>query len=399
MLEAFAIPIRSAVLIFPFIAVGIFVPLCVLHYRRWGYVHGNRMFVLYSFLFFLLTAFFLVILPLPIVDEGFCEWYRETKTPQLIPFNFINDILEAGGGSRTNLDLRALVDNPPFFQAFFNFLLLLPMGVYLRYYFDYRMHTVIGIAFALTLVFEVTQLTGIYGIYPCPYRLFDVDDLLLNTAGSIVGYAITPLLAFLPNIHAKPKSIPRVTIMRRFVAFVTDLTLLSLFSGLIFAVSHLVLGLMGRSYPNTLAFWVEIIPTLLYFVVFPKLTRGYTFGKWLVRIRIVNMDDEPPSLLQLVQRYLILLYLVPIFEFLMLLTTTYTDNAAIVLFVTLPFLAVSLLHPIFVYGLALIRQDNRGFHDFVAGTTHQAHLIATPFMRFPLYRLFNYPHRSLTEDR
>ena len=47
------------------------------------------------------------------------------------------------------------------------------------------------------IFFEVTQLTGIFFIYPKAYRLFDVDDLLINTLGGILGFICTkPLTVF-----------------------------------------------------------------------------------------------------------------------------------------------------------------------------------------------------------
>jgi glycopeptide antibiotics resistance protein len=34
----------------------------------------------------------------------------------------------------------------------------------------------------------VAQLTGIWGLYPCAYRQFNVDDLMLNAIGVVVGF-------------------------------------------------------------------------------------------------------------------------------------------------------------------------------------------------------------------
>ena len=76
-------------------------------------------------------------------------------------------------------------------QVFYNILLTLPFGIYLRYYFNCSFKKTFFCTFLLTLFFELTQLSGLYGIYPRPYRLFDVDDLFLNTLGGIIGYAIT----------------------------------------------------------------------------------------------------------------------------------------------------------------------------------------------------------------
>ena len=48
-------------------------------------------------------------------------------------------------------------------------------------------------SFCLSLFFELTQLSGLYFIYPRPYRLFDVNDLVTNTLGGIIGFVVTPL--------------------------------------------------------------------------------------------------------------------------------------------------------------------------------------------------------------
>ena len=43
---------------------------------------------------------------------------------------------------------------------------------------------------------ELTQLSGLYGIYPRPYRLFDTSDLINNSLGTLVGFWLTPALVF-----------------------------------------------------------------------------------------------------------------------------------------------------------------------------------------------------------
>lgn len=45
-------------------------------------------------------------------------------------------------------------------------------------------------ACALTAFIETAQLTGLFGLYPCRYRSFDVDDLLLNVVGVLLGAAL-----------------------------------------------------------------------------------------------------------------------------------------------------------------------------------------------------------------
>src|SRR5690625_7064385 len=56
------------------------------------------------------------------------------------------------------------------------------------------------VGFPVSLFFEITQISGLYGIYTCPYRLFNVDDLILNTLGSVIGFLVAPtILALFPS--------------------------------------------------------------------------------------------------------------------------------------------------------------------------------------------------------
>jgi glycopeptide antibiotics resistance protein len=51
---------------------------------------------------------------------------------------------------------------------------------------------------ATSLAIELTQLIGVWGLFPCAHRLFDVDDLLLNTAGATLGSLVAlPVVAML----------------------------------------------------------------------------------------------------------------------------------------------------------------------------------------------------------
>jgi glycopeptide antibiotics resistance protein len=36
----------------------------------------------------------------------------------------------------------------------------------------------------------VAQLTGLFGLYPCAWRTFEVDDLILNIGGLMAGFAL-----------------------------------------------------------------------------------------------------------------------------------------------------------------------------------------------------------------
>ncbi len=48
----------------------------------------------------------------------------------------------------------------------------------------------LAVAVACSLSIEVTQGTGLWFIYDCAYRVFDVDDVLANTLGAALGLAL-----------------------------------------------------------------------------------------------------------------------------------------------------------------------------------------------------------------
>ena len=60
-----------------------------------------------------------------------------------------------------------------------------------------KRRNVIILTFLLSLAIELAQLTGLFFIYPGSYRLFDVDDLMLNTLG---GFAGTVLANFVSDL-------------------------------------------------------------------------------------------------------------------------------------------------------------------------------------------------------
>nr|WP_282082066.1 VanZ family protein [Bacillus cereus] len=84
-----------------------------------------------------------------------------------------------------------------------NMLLLFPLGIYLRYYFCYKILQTLLIISSISLFFEITQLTGVYGLYNCPYRLFDIDDIILNTGGGILGFYVVSIIFYNKKIIYK----------------------------------------------------------------------------------------------------------------------------------------------------------------------------------------------------
>lgn len=189
--------IKTATLIFPFIALVFTLPFLLFQYKKYGYINKIKLIVSYSLLFFFINAYFLVILPLP--EMHHVEKLRKPliEYMQLIPFTFIADILRE---TKVQLNLPStylnLLRERALLQVFFNAILLMPLGIYLRYYFKKNLIKTILITFSISLFFEITQITGLYGMYKIPYRVFDVDDLMLNTFGGIIGYLLIPKVVY-----------------------------------------------------------------------------------------------------------------------------------------------------------------------------------------------------------
>ena len=225
--------IKTAIFIFPFIAFIFTLPFILHQYHKYGSIHKLRVLIIYSFILYLITIYFLVILPLPDINSVTAP---VGDTIKLIPFSFINDFIRESSivWNDPSTYLKALTD-PCFYVVAFNILMTIPFGMYLRYYFKCSLKKVLLYSFLLSLFFEITQLTGLYYIYPYPYRLFDVDDLIQNTLGGVIGFLIMGWLDnYLPTrdkIDEESRKMGEIVSgFRRITVFFLDLFLYLLFT-------------------------------------------------------------------------------------------------------------------------------------------------------------------------
>lgn len=362
-MDPYIMPIKTAILLFPVLAFLFTLPFLVVQYRRYGNIPALRTIIIYSFIFCLISAFFLTLLPLPSRESVAAM----TSSPfQLVPFQFIHDFL-----AQTKLVLSnpstylPAIKQGVFLQPTFNLLLLLPFGIYLRYYFEKSWKKTLLFCFLLSLFFELTQLSGIYGIYPRAYRLFDVDDLILNTLGGMLGYLLTPFLVFfLP----KRKEIDRKAILsgqlvspiRRGVATLIDWTFLSIF-----------LSICDFVLPNSLAPWLRYFIVLAYFLFVSYLFHGRTLGKRLVKIKTVSNRGSPLTISELWKKYALFYAIFPLIPMLLQLTSNISHWEGhpayiYILFANLALFSISFLFLVFLglYFLhAMIKKKPILFHD------------------------------------
>jgi glycopeptide antibiotics resistance protein len=139
-------------------------PVVLLVLRRRPFVSG--VVTLYTTL-----ALAVVFLPLPGPGTP-----RLRQTIQLLPFQWMLDTARG--------DILALK------QVMLNVLLFVPLGVLAHILWRRNLRQAVLIGLGVSLMIEITQLTGNFGAAQFAYRIFDVDDLMTNTAGAAAGWIV-----------------------------------------------------------------------------------------------------------------------------------------------------------------------------------------------------------------
>ena len=212
-----------------------FVPFVALSYRRRGGLTWGRtaMWVGAAVSFWALWTYTLV--PMPDGDIYRCAGVN------LHPFAFVGEIRAAVAVSG-----RYLTD-PVVLQVLLNVLLFVPLGFFLRVLGGRGVLTAGLCGLVVSGVIETTQLTGVWGIFPCAYRVFDVDDLITNTSGALLGSVAAFVVprAFRGLEKAPDADRPRpVTRRRRVLGMVCDLLGLSLATWAVAVVVQALLVLL-----------------------------------------------------------------------------------------------------------------------------------------------------------
>lgn len=271
---SYFISIKTAIVVFPLVALVFSIPFILHQYHKYGSINFLRVLIVYSFVLCLITIYFLVILPLPNRNDVV---YKPDMI-RLIPFGFIEDIIRESSIQVNNPQtILNFLKEPCFYTVILNIIMTIPFGMYLRYYFKCNLRKTIKMSFLLSLFFELTQLTGLYFLYPYQYRVFDVDDLMMNTIGGTIGYFLIGIIdKFLPSREEIDRESFKkgevVSGLRRITVFVLDLFLymfLTTFISLFIKIDHLL-----------------SIMFLFYYIVYPYLKNGETPGSKFLGVRL-----------------------------------------------------------------------------------------------------------------
>jgi len=132
-----------------------------------------------------------------------------------------------------------------FMQVAFNIVLFVPFAFFLHQVTRWNGLGIIFAALLASALIEATQGTGFWGVYPCPYRLLDVDDVLANTVGGFVGLMVSYVFVrFFP--FATPKKVPDLappSLGRRSLAGLIDLALIAVLAVAVQSLQILLTGL------------------------------------------------------------------------------------------------------------------------------------------------------------
>ena len=269
----FTEPFILAVAIWPFASAVLTLPVLAMLYHRENRIRLTSVAVSYGCVLYLLALGCFTLYPLPQDAAAYCATHH--LTPQLDPLRFIGDIRTDG--------VTALL------QIGMNIVFFVPLGFILGRFLRAGLARTALMGFAVSLLIETAQLTGIFHLYPCSYRLFDVDDLIWNTSGALLGYAVAALANHaLPRRDVDEGIVTEPGFVRRCVAFCIDCAITGIVSVPCTAIVYLV-GIQFTGFrPLTFAMGVPMFLICLAVTELwiPWVRGGRTLGAGFVRMSV-----------------------------------------------------------------------------------------------------------------
>ncbi|MGH1424005.1 MAG: VanZ family protein [Pseudooceanicola sp.] len=133
-----------------------------------------------------LTSLFVALTHHPLPDRALLDCSQGGIQPILEPFRFIR-LFRIMWNSNASLGdwLQSLLILAPVM----NLLVCVAIGAALAGVVR-RLWQAVLFGTCLSGLIELSQLTGVFGLYPCAWRYFELDDLILNIGGIAIGYLL-----------------------------------------------------------------------------------------------------------------------------------------------------------------------------------------------------------------
>ena len=348
--------IKTSVLIFPIIACFITMPYAIWMYRKYGSINFTKALIVYSFILYLECCFFLVNLPLPEIGSVHTRYIDMIN---LQPFKFVLDFIKDNPLkiSEQATYLRA-IKHGTFYVPVFNILMLVPFGIYLRYYFKCSLKKTIALTALLSLIFELIQLSGLFFIYNGPYRLCDIDDIIQNTLGGIIGYYIGGIVSLiLPKREKldeealkKGKEVPG---LRRMLAFLIDIFIINI-------INAILKVMLPFSF---------VMIFIIYFTIIP-IWKGNTIGSKILKF---HFEIENNNIIKLLLRSLgILIYFYEFPKLVTYIMNMIAGNITILEIALIYFALMLTLGIYFIITVIIILKNKRFPFDKIFNTVYKS---------------------------
>lgn len=213
----FSTSFTIAIVLWPILSAVLTLPILAGLYHRHHRMKLLSAGAAYLTVLYVLGLIAFTLYPMPDDPEAFCAAHVGQFAPQLDPLRFISD-LQTGG-------LYGML------QLVMNIALFMPLGFVFARWLRWRWWAVLIGGLAVSVFIEFSQLTGFWGAYPCAYRQFDVDDMLTNTLGALVGLLVAVLFGkWVPmvNMPARSEYNERPGAVHRLVTFIIDMIFVTL---------------------------------------------------------------------------------------------------------------------------------------------------------------------------
>lgn len=280
---------HMALILWPILSALLTLPILAYLYHRDGRLRFSSMVGTYLSVLYVLGLGCFTLYPLPDGTPGPGITYG--IEPNFNPLSFVNDIAKDG--------LKAV------FQLVFNVLFFVPLGFIAGRLGRMKLIPTVLVGVATSALIEIAQLTGLFGLYPFAYRCCDVDDLICNTLGAVIGWLLARLFSrFVPEPRESLEITKRPGLVRRVVALWIDLTLVWL-GGMI---AYSAITFLLRSYNASLAVELFIntsytssdvleltwlVAFVIMEVIIPWFNNGSTLGGMFVRMTCESRSRTP----------------------------------------------------------------------------------------------------------
>lgn len=277
-----------AIVAWPFVSALVTLPVLAGMYHRYHQLRFTAVLAAYTAILYVLGLVAFTLYPMPDNPDAFCATTH--LTPQLNILRFVTDLRVDG--------MSALL------QLTMNIVLFVPLGFVLTRWLRWKLWAVVPAGFLISLLIECSQLTGFWHLYPCTYRQFDVDDLLTNTLGALLGYAlarifnrISPIEQInIAGVNTQPKLLHRAVTLAIDMMFVIA-TYFPISAAIIVALhawatplSNGDFKLMGITFGTGLFDSIVRVVSLLAFLVLevwiPAAGHGQTLGARFTRMSV-----------------------------------------------------------------------------------------------------------------